>query len=312
VKCSKSPQSELFAMALTRHLNLSAPDARVVARGTTEWKEIAAKIEGLARDQGGESQATFISSKLNAAPFLLLMQFVEGQCLGDFTKDQVEKEYFSITDPNTQKRFRDMGKLIALDMMTNNWDRFPYAWDNNGNIFNIMLQSLTVNPPGKVVGIDFSITSIIKSLGSRPNPQYDEYFVRIENLVKEEIQSGPPGHLSTGLAKVANAFWKAFQYILTANDIKNLRIGILEGVVRISNISSTTLENRLESLPCPEGYDINLWRSGAKSDVSLEFIEKAIGVFRQLSNDADLRKAQLRSLADETPLDKAVPVCLIC
>jgi hypothetical protein len=282
-------------MALARYLDLSAPDARVAARGTVEWNDITSKIEELAKAQGGETVAKTIASKMQNAPFLLIMQFVEGQCLGDLTNTQAQR-YFSEKDPDTAKRFQDMGKLISLDMMVNNWDRFPYAWDNKGNIFNVMLQTLTVDPPGKVVGIDFSITSIIKMLGVNPNPQYDAYFTRIENLLKEEIKQGPPGHFSAGLVRVANSFWDAFQYYPTGNDIMNLRIGILEGVVKIGKVTKSTLVNLIQNLPCPEGYDIGQWRLGA-GEVSIEFLERTIAVFQSLVHDADLRRAELRKIA---------------
>jgi hypothetical protein len=311
VKSSKSPQSELFAMALARHLNLSAPDARVVARGTTEWNGIASKIEELAKAQSGESAAANISSKIKNAPFLLIMQFVEGLCLGELIKTQADR-YFSPSDPDTRKRFQDMGKLISFDMMVNNWDRFPYAWDNKGNIFNVMLQTLTVKPPGKVVGIDFSITPIIKMIGTNnPNQKYEDYFNRIESLVQEEIKSGPPGHFSTGLVRVANSFWDGFGYYPTEIDIMNLRIGILEGAVKISRITQTTLVNLLQNLPCPEGYDAGLWRLGS-ADVSLEFLEKAVGIFQKHANDADLRKAELRKIADTPTANNSRERCLIC
>jgi len=290
---------------------LSAPDARVVARGTTEWNGIASKIEELAKAQSGESAAANISSKLKNAPFLLIMQFVEGLCLGELIKTQADR-YFSPSDPDTRKRFQDMGKLISFDMMVNNWDRFPYAWDNKGNIFNVMLQTLTVKPPGKVVGIDFSITPIIKMIGTNnPNQKYEDYFNRIESLVQEEIKSGPPGHFSTGLVRVANSFWDGFGYYPTESDIMNLRIGILEGAVKISRITQATLVNLLQNLPCPEGYDAGQWRLGA-ADVSLEFLEKAVGIFQKHANDADLRKAELRKIADTPTANNSRERCLIC
>jgi len=63
-------------------------------------------------------------------------------------------------------------------------------------------------------------------------------------------------------------------------------------------MTQSTLVSYLQTLPCPEGYDIGQWRIGS-SEISLEFLEKAVSVFQTLATDSDLRKAELRKILEQ-------------
>ena len=41
-----------------------------------------------------------------------------------------------------QARLWSLGRVLAMDMLVNNFDRFPLVWDNEGNAGNVMLTPL--------------------------------------------------------------------------------------------------------------------------------------------------------------------------
>jgi len=75
----------------------------------------------------------------------------------------------------------EMGKLLALDVLINNWDRFPFIWQHEGNIGNLLF--LTTNTDSPVVGIDQCVTSIIPFLGAEI--LYKEYMTKVRTLITE-------------------------------------------------------------------------------------------------------------------------------
>ena len=41
-----------------------------------------------------------------------------------------------------RKRLIHLGMIFAFDVFINNYDRFPFIWDNDGNPDNIMVRKL--------------------------------------------------------------------------------------------------------------------------------------------------------------------------
>jgi hypothetical protein len=70
---------------------------------------------------------------------------------------------------------------MALDIVTNNFDRFPLIWNNNGNIANVIIQSSESD--GRVVGIDNNCTCIKTHFEN-----YSKYLAKVKDLVGLLIQ----------------------------------------------------------------------------------------------------------------------------
>merc|ERR1712062_927972 len=68
-----------------------------------------------------------------------------------------------------------LGRLMAFDMLINNFDRLPLAWSNEGNLGNIMLGS-RLEP---VVGIDQCVNPITHPAG------LSCYLQRVRQVVQE-------------------------------------------------------------------------------------------------------------------------------
>jgi hypothetical protein len=56
---------------------------------------------------------------------------------------------------------RAIGRIMALDVFTNNWDRIPLIHDNMGNFGNVILQQPEENV-AILVAIDNAMTGIRK------------------------------------------------------------------------------------------------------------------------------------------------------
>lgn len=62
-----------------------------------------------------------------------VMEFVKGKDL-----EQLGPRAMPIFRSEDGPRLlREMGRLICLDIVTNNWDRLPIIWDNEGRSFNL-------------------------------------------------------------------------------------------------------------------------------------------------------------------------------
>jgi hypothetical protein len=59
------------------------------------------------------------------------MEFIKGKDL-----EQLGPHAKPIFQGDDGRRlFREMGRLVCLDVVTNNWDRLPIIWDNEGMKF---------------------------------------------------------------------------------------------------------------------------------------------------------------------------------
>ncbi|DBA96975.1 TPA: hypothetical protein ACH3X1_001299 [Trebouxia sp. C0004] len=139
-------QSEQFANELTRHLDICAPNCRILRqKGSTasEWKECHA-VALLIGKRGAE-----MADQMQRSACMLVMEYVPGSALfavhGPFQAEKLEQTA------------ADLGRLFLLDMLLGNADRFPceaLGW--RGNPHNIMYSNY--GPlQGRLVAIDATV-----------------------------------------------------------------------------------------------------------------------------------------------------------
>ena len=92
-------------------------------------------------------------------PFFMIMEYVQGIALEDvfqgvpfgleFVKQKFGSGSSDSNDSNASNstfhaigllNCRVLGKILALDVLTNNFDRLPCIWDNKGNPGNVMFR----------------------------------------------------------------------------------------------------------------------------------------------------------------------------
>jgi len=60
------------------------------------------------------------------------MEYIDGKDLETIDFEQCSS-IFSTADGQPNERLRALGRLLALDIVCNNWDRLPLLWDNSGS-----------------------------------------------------------------------------------------------------------------------------------------------------------------------------------
>jgi hypothetical protein len=66
------------------------------------------------------------------------MEMVAGQQLNAISEADAA-HYFDGETPESIAFLTQMGRIIALDVLLNNWDRLPVIWDNEGNWGNLIV-----------------------------------------------------------------------------------------------------------------------------------------------------------------------------
>ena len=62
---------------------------------------------------------------------VVVMEYIDGKDLETIDFEQCSS-IFSTADGQPNERLRALGRLLALDIVCNNWDRLPLLWDNSG------------------------------------------------------------------------------------------------------------------------------------------------------------------------------------
>ena len=92
-KSSQDPAREVFLTRLCRHLGVSAPAIRLLARGTPEYGKMSGVVRGLV-----------------LRPAVLVMEFVEGEVLGGVSRKQAEVYRLS-------PREKMCGRIVTLRLL---------------------------------------------------------------------------------------------------------------------------------------------------------------------------------------------------
>lgn len=170
-------QAEQFANELCRHLDVAAPDCRIIrSSGATadEWSALSAAAERLAgtsaesgqdpqqkqeqqQQQAGSASphaggsaacAEELVCQLQGSPCLLLMEFIRGPQL-------LEADAAFTPGPILLTTVHDVGRLLLLDCVLGNADRLPcrrLGW--RGNAGNCLFASSGTRYSSRLVAID--------------------------------------------------------------------------------------------------------------------------------------------------------------
>jgi hypothetical protein len=126
-------------------MNLETPNCRIIEYTDLEFTDIFLHLERCAI--GDQHIMNKIDYDLKERPFLVLYEYVPSLTLFDFGPNRSQM-LFRKTHPNSRKLFLTIGKILAVDMFLNNFDRLPWLWDNPGNPNNILFKvNLDLLPP---------------------------------------------------------------------------------------------------------------------------------------------------------------------
>jgi len=118
---------------------------------------------------------------LTGAQYFLIKEFIPGKNLDKFTYSDM-REIFgeeTVLSENSKKRLKELATILALDILTNNGDRLPLIWPNQGNSGNLMMSHT-----GQLISIENSFNDI------RDPEKSEKYKKSIEDLC-EKITENP-------------------------------------------------------------------------------------------------------------------------
>lgn len=213
-------KSTLFAEHLAHSLEVRTARMRPVESNSAESVAIRQAVRG--------TPAVFDDCRHHVSSPMMVMEYIDGSAMIGMPAHEFLK------DPQAASPWRNLGRLMGLDLLINNSDRFPLAWDNVGNLGNVMLGSCL----GVVVGIDQSVQPITSKEG------LEIYCARVRGVCSE-AREGAAG----GLKAVTKAIHLNTGIEVTMDQEMELREGLLEllhQVVQWSN--SGEMERILEKI----------------------------------------------------------------
>ena len=158
IKGCSNPAQEFYATKLALALALPTPRVHLVSWPSPEWHQLQDAVVQITK---ANTTTTFKARKMLDRPHLLVYQMVVGTALHECAGDAAHSGRFrrSLRE-NGGESLRQLGALLAFDVLLNNWDRVPLVWDNMGNLNNLMLGRPAEATVVSVHGIDQSAVGI--------------------------------------------------------------------------------------------------------------------------------------------------------
>lgn len=167
VKAPATLAGEIFGSRIAKLLGLCSPTIRLVEYspkiknreqllkgGGREWIFMKENMKRVARNKNDTICEMKVEKELDRA-FFMVMEFVEGAVS---LEDLMNREELAQKLMQHEEILLDIGKMIVLDIICNNCDRFPMTgiWDHEGNATNILFSS----SHSKLVCIDQTLFAI--------------------------------------------------------------------------------------------------------------------------------------------------------
>jgi hypothetical protein len=119
----------------------------------------------------------------------VLMQYCSGQT---FKHPAVAA---MAADPkHSSDLLEQLGRLVAVDLLVNNYDRTPAVWDHEGNANNVLVNQ---GPDGTITvhGIDQSTSKIVDEF--HDSSRIDEYLEKVQGAFEEAVAGNVEGKATT-------------------------------------------------------------------------------------------------------------------
>ena len=245
VKGSSTVVQEMFGNMLYKELRIPSPTIKLIQFSDgAPYHTMIRKIKEVSDPENGS--LIKVERELNR-PFILAMEYFP------LLKDFYHLHPSLIGPSNCKKLFqsekilRQLGKIIAADVIINNWDRLPIIWDNDGNATNLLYQfaylpldlnllndnnqlefrEIDVNNV-KIISIDQAISPIIN-----PN-QYLLYQKRIERMIDHLVKEGYEEESPSG--RFRKFILDIHSFDIGEEGMEGFRIAMIEGVLEIASM----------------------------------------------------------------------------
>jgi len=221
LKGSSTVLADMFATTLGHWAKIRVTNMLTITfPSDPQFQEIVEQLDELDKGRPEHMQGTH--SVMCQIPILSVLEYIPG------TEFSFGANFKTLLKPNTEdayKRLKDIGKIIALDVLINNWDRFPIIWDaKEGNLDNLFF---TLD--SHIVGIDQSVTSIVEE-------NVPEYLERVSELLDQIAKFDPKNEDKYPLIVKFRKYMinhHDFRFDIESSGTNALWKGMMEGILSI-------------------------------------------------------------------------------
>jgi hypothetical protein len=326
VKSSTTLGAEVYGAILAKRIGVATPGIRIINKASVEGSNIVRHM--IKKDARVEQ---YLSQ-----PFFILMEYIKGIVLGDVILNNSDDSKFiaekfgnppdSIHEVGKDNLFQ-FGRMIGLDFITNNFDRFPVVWDNKGNPGNVMFYGNTEEDgvvkefANRIVAID-NMTSCISK--TKYKKEYDAYATKTSAILSKLFEN--PTKINEEFSRVQtflkngvpNGGWPGLHIDIGDSGIRLVQEGFLESLVSVGDMEPNELfavKDALENLFLNCNSDSsNIKKSGnfqyGLERVDPEFIVAiATTMYDAVASDLNaLGKSSPHSKEKETMSSSPIPI----
>lgn len=212
--------AELYCSLLYKQFNVAAPQMRVL--GMPEWRSLVDELGKVCFTSPGAGDHLQSRGLQRGA---VLQEVGPGVTL----KHPSIAGYLAdaIAGP---KLLHELGRIIALDMLVNNFDRSPMIWSHEGNANNILIK---VDPDGTVIvsAIDQGVSTIVDTAGETAN--VDAYVAKVKAAIAEAAEQKGVGPYITKIRDFIKQ-WVGPGHDIGMAGCQHVQGGIMECAVEIA------------------------------------------------------------------------------
>jgi len=269
LKSSLTVASDMFSSMIMKMTGIQVPATKLVCYlHSNEWDPMVSKLWALEGNTRGSKLA-----KTLLRPFLLLCEYLHGHHLHDTPKDIL----------HNQSILRDIGRVISVDLLLNQWDRFPCGgvWNNEGNPNNILFMDGDGHHSPSLRAIDNNITSIDPSTRQE---NFLSYKNKVEQVLREIISH--PTEETAAIKVVRNFILQQSTHDIGEDGSVVIQEGVMDGVkIMVSHLTKSEMEKMKMDVESQIRETLSLLGVDDEhvgfSRINISFLDSMLELFKQ-------------------------------
>eukprot|EP01122_Echinamoeba_exundans_P014524 TRINITY_DN6600_c0_g1_i1.p1 TRINITY_DN6600_c0_g1~~TRINITY_DN6600_c0_g1_i1.p1 ORF type:complete len:380 (-),score=60.38 TRINITY_DN6600_c0_g1_i1:757-1896(-) len=234
LKGSATLAQDYFATLLAEELSIPVAHMRIIdySDGTREWSDLLMHMRAWAAKNSDSNGRSKSRKGVGKRCFIECMEMIVGQQLNTISEADATR-YFSGETTDSISFLTLMGRIIALDVLLNNWDRIPVIWDNEGNWGNLIVS----HDSGRLalVGIDNGFSFI----SSEHEKKLDAYLSRVHKLIQDAKKGMERGKECPQMASIRSSYMLHTGFQIPDNVFIHTQKALIEELERIPTILTT-------------------------------------------------------------------------
>ena len=260
-------------------MNIHVLNSRVLQYTDPEFRKVINAIQGASfRDLYVDNS---VRKELDR-PFIVLQEYIPGIYLLQMGKKRAEA-CFGLDPEMGYRRLREIGEIIAMDILLNNSTRIPVIWNSEGNSNNFLISVKGTNlnsnillDPNYNISMDHiyaidTCCNCLEKIDENSERIYDQYLERVDRFVRgtvrdldDTLQGKTLGLLVLPTMEIVKEFFYKYTRLeLNSAQLFQILKGVMGTFKEIADIEDSEIEEiyiKLKNLPEQDWMD--LWRNG--------------------------------------------------